>query len=249
MTEERTRFQKIILLILAAMIVIFGVLNVVSLSRDGVEFEETLLHCMEGEKTSVYYGKAHGEDVEITVTHVSDTLTEVVYVIGDRIRDVCALETGLTEIRTEHGSLVEQIRITKNDRILFEGGRDPEQEFGWYDKNGQWDSTMIFSVRTYSSGQDYWDRYETTAGSVLAFANGPELVHRGSIGLYILMVFLTLLLMLDVAYPLVLFKLQHCCDVRDPEPSDFYLVMQKVAWVIYPLLLLAGYIYTLTMLP
>ena len=64
----------------------------------------------------------------------------------------------------------------------------------------------------------------------------------------LLMVLLTLLLMLDVAFPLALFKLQHMLDVRDPEPTDFYLGMQRVGWVIYPFLLLAGYIYTLTLL-
>ena len=248
MAEERTRLQKIVLLILAAMIVIFGVLNVASLFRKGVVFEDTLLRRVESEESTVYSGKSHGEEIRITVTRVSDTLTEVVYVIGDRIQDTCTLETGLPEIRTEHGSTVEGLRITKNGYTLFEGGHDPDQEYGWYDQNGQWDSAMIVSVRAVYSGQDHWDSYETSAGSVMAFANGPELVHRGSIGLYILMAALTLLLMLDVAYPLVLFQLQHCCDVRDPEPSDFYLAMQKVAWVLYPVLLLAGYIYTWTLL-
>ena len=81
------------------------------------------------------------------------------------------------------------------------------------------------------------------------FLEGPEVVHRGSIGLYVLMVAMTLLLMLDVAHPLVLFKLQHMLDVRDPEPTEFYLGMQRVGWVIYPVLLLAGYIFTLTLLP
>ena len=67
--------------------------------------------------------------------------------------------------------------------------------------------------------------------------------------MYLLVVLMTLLLMLDVACPLVLFKLQHMLDVRDPEPTDFYIGMQRVGWVIYPVLLLAGYIYTLTLLP
>ena len=248
MAEERTRLQKIVLLILAAMIVIFGVLNVASLFRKGVVFEDALLRRTETEESVIYSGRSHGEDIRITVTPFNETLTEVDYTIGDRVKDVCTLETGLPEIRTEHGNTVEGIRITKNGYTLFEGGRDPDQEFGWYDLEGKWDPEMLVSVRATYSGQDHWDSYETSAGSVMAFANGPELVHRGSIGLYILMVVLTLLLMVDVAYPLLLFRLEHCCDVRDPEPSDFYLAMQKVAWVLYPILLLAGYIYTLTLL-
>ena len=55
--------------------------------------------------------------------------------------------------------------------------------------------------------------------------------------------------MVDVACPLVLFKLQHMLDVRDPEPTEFYLAMQRVGWLLYPCLLLAGYILSLTVMP
>lgn len=248
MTEEHTRLQTIILLILAAMIVLFGVLNVASLFRKGVVFHDALLRYEQSEESAIYSGESHGEEIRIEVVSRNETLTEVRYLIGDRVKDVCTLETGLPEIRTEHGSTVEGIRITKNGETLFEGGRDPEQDYGWYKLNGEWDPMLSVEVGVFASS-DYWAGYETTPGSVIAFAEGPELVHRGSIGLYLLMVLMTLLLMLDVAFPLVLFRLEHCCDVRDPEPSDFYLLMQRVGWVLYPCLLLAGYLYALTFLP
>lgn len=243
MTEERTRLQKIILLILAAMIVVFGVLNVVSLFREGVKFEETLLHCMEGEKTSVYYGKVHGDTVSVTVRPGD---AQVEYAVEGRTPDIYTVEYPLDSIRTEHGS-VSGIRILKNDRILFEGGYDPQHEpLNWFDKNGEWDPGIYVTFHT--SGGGLTAPEELTRGDVMYFLEGPELVHRGSIGLYLLMVLLTLLMMLDVAFPLALFKLQHMLDVRDPEPTDFYLAMQRVGWVIYPFVLLAGYIYTLTLL-
>ena len=49
------------------------------------------------------------------------------------------------------------------------------------------------------------------------------------------------LVALDAAFPRVLFYMQHCCDVRDPEPSDFYLAMQRLGWVVYPVLIFIGY--------
>ena len=64
-----------------------------------------------------------------------------------------------------------------------------------------------------------------------------------------MLVLLSLLLLVDVTHPTALFYLQHACDVRDPEPSDFYLAVQRVGWVIYPVLLLIGYIIALRMLP
>ena len=242
MTEERTRLQNIVLLILAAMIVGFGVLNVVSLFRKGVVFEETLLRIQTGADHTAYYGKVYGDEVTVTVRPAE---SQVEYAVEDRIHDVYTVEYPLETIQTEYGSVF-GIRILKNDKILFEGGYDPQQEFApWFDQNGEWDPGIYVTFNT-SGGLSAPE--ELTRGNVMYFLEGPELVHRGSIGLYLLMVLLTLLLMLDVAFPLALFKLQHMLDVRNPEPTDFYLGMQRVGWVIYPFLLLAGYIYTLTLL-
>ena len=243
MTEERTRLQKSVLLILAAMILLFGVLNVVSLFRKGVVFEETLLRIQTEEDSTVYSGKVYGDEVSVTVRPAE---SQVEYLVEDRVHDVYAVEYPKGLIPTEYGS-VSGIRILKNDQILFEGGYDPQQEFmRWFDKNGEWDPGVYFSYGT-SGGKSAPEAL--TKWDVMRFLEGPEPVHRGSIGLYLLVVLMTLLLMLDVAYPLVLFKLQHMLDVRDPEPTDFYLGMQRAGWVIYPFLLLAGYLYALTLLP
>lgn len=244
MTEERTRLQKIVLLILAAMILLFGVMNVVSLFRKGVTFEGTLLRIQTEEDCTVYSGKIYGDEVSVIVRPAE---SQVEYVLGNRIHDVYTVEYPKGLIRTEYGS-VYGIRILKNDKILFEGGYDPQQEFAlWFDQNGEWDPGIYVTYG--ASGGGLSAPEELTRGNVMYFLNGPDIVHRGSIGLYLLLVLITLLVMLDVAYPLVLFRLEHCCDVRDPEPSDFYLGMQRVGWGIYPFLLLAGYIYTLTLLP
>lgn len=68
MDEERTQFQKVILMILAAMIVLFGVLTGVSRAHKGVLFEETLLKVSAAAEQAVYSGEAHGDPVTITVT-------------------------------------------------------------------------------------------------------------------------------------------------------------------------------------
>ena len=244
MTEERTKMQKMILVILAAMILLFGVLNVVSLFRKGVVFDEHLLRIYETEDSTVYSGKVHREEVSVTVR--SD-LQQVEYTVRDRIHDIYTIEYPLESIKTEFGT-ANGIRILKNDKVLFEGGYFPNQDFLlWVDPNGEWDAGIQISYGTY--GEPEKAPQELTKSNVMYFLEGPEVVHRGSIGLYVLMVAMTLLLMLDVAHPLVLFKLQHMLDVRDPEPTEFYLGMQRVGWVIYPVLLLAGYIFTLTLLP
>ena len=97
MTEKRTGFQKIVLLVLAAMILLFGVLNVVSLFRKGVVFDEHLLRICEMEEATVYAGKVHGEEVSVTVR---SELQQVEYVVGDQIHDLYTVEYPLAPINT-----------------------------------------------------------------------------------------------------------------------------------------------------
>ena len=248
--EERSKLQKAVLISMAAMVVLFGILTLISHVRKGVEFEGGLLRRTETEESVIYNGKVRGEQVEITVRAAgSGNLTEVDFRIGNRIQDDCTLETGLPPIQAEQLGPVEHIRITKNDILLFEGGYDPEYGMGWYDLDGNWDPFAMSVSYSSTAGDDYWEHYETDRGTILSFARGPQLVSRGSWELYFAVLLLSALLALDAAFPLVIFHWQHMCDVKDPEPSDFYLGMQRAGWCVYPFLILIGYIIALRVLP
>lgn len=248
MDGERTKLQKLVLVILAAMAVLFAVLTAVSRSQKGAYFEETLLRpSCPAENVTVYAGKAHGTPVEITVTRESDTRAAVEFLIEGVLDDVCVVDYPLAPIRTEGGYTVDGVRITKNGKLLFEGGYGAAEIYGWYDLDGAFDSSGFITVR--GSTNDPWHGFEVDKHHAMGFALGPKLEARGSWGMYFLLLFLTLLLALDAAFPMSLFYLRHCCDVRDPEPSDFYLACQKIGWAVYPLLLLGGYCYALRMIP
>ena len=244
MDEERTRLQKILLVLLAAMIVLFAILTGVSRAHKGVLFQESLLQKSESGGQTTYAGKLNGERVTIAVRPEEDATTTVEYT-SDTVHDIYQMEYPLTPIPTERG-MVDGIRILKNGSVLFEGAYDRDASYGWYDRDGQWDPgiTITVSTGTAAGAPAGLDQYD-----VAYFADGPGLTARGSWGLYFIMVLFTLLVMLDVAFPRLLFYLQHCCDVRDPEPSDFYLAMQKVSWAVYPFLLLLGYIWALRQFP
>ena len=248
--EERSKLQKAVLISMAAMVVLFGVLMVAARFQKGVEFEGGLLRRTETEESVIYNGKVRGEQVEITVRAAgSGNLTEVDFRIGNRIQDDCTLETGLPPIQAEQLGPVEHIRITRNGQLLFEGGYTAEHDMGWYDLEGNWAPFSGLEATFRTSGENYWDSYKTSAGTILAFARGPERTARGSWMLYFTMLLFSGLLALDAAYPLALFRWQHMCDVKDPEPSDFYLGMQRAGWCIYPILLLIGYNIALWVLP
>lgn len=174
--EERSKLQKAVLISVAAMAVAFAILTFVFHRLEGVKFEEGFLRVSaqaDDPAATVYAGKVQGERVKITVTDCPDEQrTEVVVQVGDRVRDECAVETGLPPIQADQLGPVEHIRITKNDSLLFEGGYDPEYGMGWYDLDGNWDPFTMSVSYSSTAGDDYWEHYETDRGTILSFARG-----------------------------------------------------------------------------
>ena len=97
--EKRSVLQKVVLISVAAMAVAFAILTFVFHRLEGVKFEEGFLRVSaqaDDPAATVYAGKIQGERVKITVTDCPDEQrTEVVVQVGDRVHDVCAVETGL----------------------------------------------------------------------------------------------------------------------------------------------------------
>lgn len=103
--EKRSVLQKVVLISVAAMAVAFAILTFVFHRLEGVKFEEGFLRVSaqaDDPVAVVYTGKVQGERVKITVTDCPDEQrTEVVVQVGDRVHDVCAVETGLPPIQAD----------------------------------------------------------------------------------------------------------------------------------------------------
>lgn len=239
-----TRFQKLMLLILAAMLAVFGALTAIFHARPGVLFEESLLKITEHEGQILYSGKAHGTPVSITVTCPTNFKTVVDFTIGTEIHDICEVLYPLDRIQTEHGDTVNTIRITKNGSLLFEGGYDPDKEFGWYNANGEWDPFQDIGIRVYSGGNP-WSGYETAAADVARFAFGPETSVHGHPAFFGMAVFVSLILVVDIFFWKELFRLRHWA-ARDPEPSEDYFVFVRAGWVLLAVIIAGIYIVGLT---
>lgn len=227
---ELSRFQKILLAALAGMLVLFGVLMAVLRARPGVLFEEGLLSITEEEGRTVYSGRALGDPVTITVAWPANFETDVAFTIGDQVHDLCKVVYPTEPVQTEHGNSVGGILVTKNGETLFEGGYNPEDSFGWYDKSGAWIPSAGLQIRGHSSG-DPWYGYETTAGTAVRFAFDPETAARGDPAIFALAVFLTALTAAQIVFHRQFFRWRHWA-ARDPEPSEGYLALERIGWVV-----------------
>lgn len=223
---ELTRFQKLLLAVLAGMLAFFGVLMAAFRAHPGVLFEESLLGITEEEGRIVYSGKCYGDPVTVAVTWPTNFKAVVEFTIGDRFRDVCEVEYPLEPIETIRGP-ANGLRVTKNGATLFRGAYAPDMEAGWFDENGDWAPQI--TIRAH--GGDPWSGYETTAADAVWFALGPGTSAHGDPGLFGMAVFLSLLLAVEIVFHKQLFRFEHRW-ARDPEPIEGYLMLERVLWLV-----------------
>lgn len=190
--------------------------------------------------------------MEITVTR-GGTKTTVELVIGDRIHENWLVEYPLEAIRTEHGDTKPGLRVSKDGLLVFQGAYDPADYSDvlghvLYDRNGKWTIEHSFSFHA-STGGNYWGYYETSVNTVLEFANGPVLAARGSWQMYAMATLVALLAMALTAFPLELFQMEHRLYVEDPEPTEFYFLMNRISSCFLTLVALIVYIMGVRQLP
>ena len=253
--ETRTRFQKIVLLALAVMTVLFGVLMAFSTTRKGIVLEDTLLRVQKRQSTAdttVYSGKLSGEPVTVSVREngIHHTLT---YTVADRIQDeyeiVYPTGTLSSAEETMEKREIPGIQIAKNGRLYFQGGYETfaGDVRMWYDRTGH--LYDVYDITWDSGGTVSCAPEELQCDQLADFAIDPVPVARGDWRIYGLLLLVSCAIAVDVAAPTFWFDLNHSCNVRNPEPSDFYIAMQRISWVIYPILLCIGYLVALYHIP
>ncbi len=227
---NRAPYQKIILILLAAMTVIFAIWTGINRAHDGVLFCETLLKVSTQGDATVYSGRVYGTGVTITCREESGTKYINFSADGEYYAN-CRVEYPGGTIKTEYGTEVDRIKIIRNDKVLFSGGYDPNPEVNayahYFNEDGTWDTDAMVSVHGYSSSNP-WNGFEFDRTDIMRFANGPSHSARGSWGFYFITLFVTAICALAIAFPETSFYISHFLSVRDPEPTDFFYACHKL---------------------
>lgn len=129
--------------------------------------------------------------------------------------------------------------------LLQFGGFSEKYGFAFGEEEGPHGRPLAITAET--AGESQTTLFSTPFTSLAQLAAGDNIHYRGSWQWFFFISVLAGLLSLTVAFPMAWFKLNHFLSVRDPEPSDFYLAMMKVEWVLVPVLLLIGYLWGLTL--
>ena len=247
MDTERTKLQKAILIILLAMAVVFAIITGVVRSHKGITFESGLLYPDRREDCTVWSGRIEAEDVTVT-TRSEGALQVVELKVGELIDHTYRVEYPGGVIRSDLGDY-RRLRITKTDaygreELLFDGGCNPGASFAEFcDPEGNPD---LLAGTRYVTNAGLWHNYELQPSQVMRLTEGEPLSCRGSWAFYLFVLFCSLIVAADVAFPELFFELKYRMSVQDPEPTDLYLSIQKAAWVILTVLLLGFYLWGIT---
>ena len=249
---EMNLYRRVLLAVMLAEILGFLIANVIAVNRPGLEYQDALLYPRTEGALQIYEGRLDGESARFTVSE-----GEISYQWGEFSYgpyQVTVDPAAFPETLGEHdGTSNLGLVIRQGDEVVFRGGYCPERALSLWDGDGEpaWD--MSFSVE--SSGGEatlYVDGREVTreeqyapALSVLAaVALGPELTHRGSVGFYLAVTLLALVNILQICFPGFFFRLSlwgHVRNVDEAEPSDWYILLERIEWLILTLTCLVLY--------
>ncbi len=230
--------QKIILLILAAMVVVFSILYPITIRREGYEYLDSILVQKESGGNTVYSGKIRGRDAEFTVTPDKT----VVFRYGDATYGPYTVREDPTAIPKENplGTTADYkatgLVIQRKGETIFRGCR---MEYGSGKIYFNEDGSSVFNFRPIpepGSGVIYdTDILEPSILDILELTDGPQLTHKGNGLLFFFGVVICALTALSVIFADELFRwnLRYVIvNADNAEPTGWVYMSRFISWAI-----------------
>lgn len=235
--EEMSLLRRILVVILAVMIVGFGAATLIAGGQKGIEYRDTLLRLTQEGEVRRYAGRLDWKRTEFTVCPGRT----VEYRWGDEAY-------GPYQIVEDPAAAPEYymtgLEIYQDGKQVFRGGYHCGGSWSvLYNENGNLFDMMDFTVssggKTYDSkGKELTarDLHEPSLTTVARLGlDEAELTHRGHFGLYLLVTLLAAFNIFQICYPELMFRWSIMWHVQDPyaaEPSDWYILMERIEWVV-----------------
>lgn len=108
--------------------------------------------------------------------------------------------------------------------------------------SGELYGTAVTITCREENGVDPWFNFEFDMADIIRFANGPGTSAYGSWLFYFITLFSSIFGALLTAFPYATFYFNHFLHVRNPEPTDLYLLCHKIGSIAYAVFILFAYI-------
>lgn len=242
-----TPYQKIVLLILLMMALLFTILYPVTISREGFLYKDAILLPEATETGMIYSGRIDGESASFTVSE-----GKVTFQHGDKFYGPYTVREDETAIPQDSqlGSDAVGLEVYCEDDLLFRGAALDQGGLLWlYNEDGSIENfgvTAILSsgVMIDGSGEPV-DPLEPSVSTVLNLLSGPALTHKGDWTGWFCGMLLCIGTAVSILFVDELFYLSLSFQIRDPdraEPSEWEIFGRYASWTIIPLLALLVFV-------
>lgn len=241
--RELSNYQKAILLILAAMTLIFGIVYIRATSQKGYAFREQILLPSYENGNTVYSGDNCSftvtPDKTVTFRYLSD-----VYGPYTAKEDATAIPAKYAD-RTNCTGIV----LYDDGKEIFRGAAltDPYSSFELVYENGEMVWNIVVSVSggsAFDMNGNVYDSRKPTVKTILELMGQPELTPKGEWGFFFMGLFVSVATAVSILFADELFRLNFVFTLRDwelAEPSDFEIAGRYISWTLLPILSLWVY--------
>ena len=241
-------YQKGLLLLMTAMMLVFAVLYPVTISRVGFEYKGMILVPSQENGNTVYSGKIQGKQAHFTVSEDKS----VVFQYGKKIYEPYTIKEDATAIpkNEEMAEYMMGVELRQGEDILFRGGVLDTGNFYWlYSEDGTLDNVAISYVGSDGIERDkngnIIDPVEPSASTILELMNNPELKHKGKWFVWFVAVFICVLNAVSILFADELFRWNLAFQIRNvdhAEPSDLEIAGRYIGWTVISIMALVIFI-------
>ncbi len=240
------RYQKGILILMAAMILLFTALYPIVLSREGFLYRDALLIPSEEGGNTVYAGKIEGQPASFTL--YDDRSVQFQY--GDATYGpytAAEAPDALQNLDLGDGAVGVELRC--GEELVFRGGALRQGDQMWlYTEDG----SVYTDIGIMTSGGfifneegEVIDPNEPSVSDLLMVMAGPPLTHKGSWFGWVMGVIACILTAVDILFADELFRFHiafHISRAEDAEPSDWEIAGRYIGWTVLPAIALVLFI-------
>lgn len=247
--KELNRYQKTVLILSAALAVLFAVIYAAAAFRVGYVYQGSILVPHEENGSTIYSGRVDWESAQFTVTQ-----NTVTFLRGGNTYGPYTVREDPTAVPKEYQSAqMTGVEILDGDKVYFRGGVKrsafDDSALDLYAENGTSEEIQILYAGSDGIVRDadgnIIDEYAPSAAVILELLSGPQLTSRCSwpiwfFGTVVVLLNIALILFADEAFRLgLIFRVSN---VESVEPSEFEIAGRYIAWTILPILALVVYI-------
>ena len=244
--RDLDRYQKIILLILLVMALIFAAVYGIVTNREGYLYHNSILVPTQAGSAAVYSGKIDGEEASFTVA--ADTVT---FVRGARIYGPYVFSEDPSAVPEDESlsPYMTGIVITDNGKDFFRGGMMAgSHDLHLFRQDGSMEYAVSITIDngvSYDMNGNPIDPYKPSPQTIIELLRGPELTHKGHWMIYLMGLLFSASGVVSILFADDLFRFRMSFRVQDAdliEPSDWEMASRYISWTLTPILLLFIYL-------